>query len=177
MSEEEFLAALTGHDSDLKLALEALRAAGHPFCLIGGLAVNHYVEPVVTLDADFAVVATAGVVEALQTRGFVVQSHPHSINAQLPGSRLRIQVTLDSRYSAFPTRAVPGKVLGFDVPAACLEDLVQGKIWAATDSERRASKRLKDRLDLTRLCEAHPQLVTLIPLGLVHEIDELRTLG
>ena len=40
VSEEEFLAALTGHDSDLKMALEALRATGQPFCLIGGLAVN-----------------------------------------------------------------------------------------------------------------------------------------
>ena len=65
MSEQEFLAALTGHDSDLALALEALRASGQPFCLIGGLAVNHYVEPVVTLDADFAVAAAAGLIEAL----------------------------------------------------------------------------------------------------------------
>jgi len=65
MSEQEFLAALTGHGSDLRLALEALHATGQPFCLIGGLAVNHYVEPVVTLDADFAVAAAAGLIEAL----------------------------------------------------------------------------------------------------------------
>ena len=59
MSEQEFLAALTGNDSDLRLAVNALRCAGQRFCLIGGLAVNHYVEPVVTLDADFAVAASA----------------------------------------------------------------------------------------------------------------------
>ena len=46
MSEQEFLAGLTGRSDDLDLALEALRATGQPFCLIGGLAVNHYVEPV-----------------------------------------------------------------------------------------------------------------------------------
>jgi hypothetical protein len=128
MSEQEFLAALTGHDSDLKLALEALRATGQPFCLIGGLAVNHYVEPVVTLDADFAIVAAAGLVEALRARGFQVQEHAHSINAQLAGSRLRLQITINSRYAAFPTRAVAGRVLGFDMPVACLQDLVQGKL-------------------------------------------------
>jgi hypothetical protein len=28
------------------------------------------------------------------------------LNAQLPGSRLRVQVSLDERYQAFPSRAV-----------------------------------------------------------------------
>lgn len=175
MSEQEFLAALTGHGSDLKLALEAFRASGHSFCLIGGLAVNHYVEPVVTLDADFAVVAAVGLVEALRARGFVVQEFPHSVNAQLPGSRLRLQITVNSRYAAFPPRAVPGKVLGYEVPVACLKDLVQGKLWAASDPDRRVSKRAKDRLDLIRLCEAYPRVVSEIPPGLVFEVDEMRT--
>ena len=177
MSEQEFLAALTGHSADLPLALEALRATGQPFCLIGGLAVNHYAEPLVTLDADFAIVAPAGLVEALQARGFDVQEHPHSINAQLPGSRLRLQITVNSRYSTFPARAVPGKVLGFDVPVACLEDLVQGKLWAATDPARRPSKRAKDRLDLTRLGESHAQVIAWIPPGLVAEVDDMRSAG
>lgn len=73
MSEGEFFAAITGHDSDLNRAVAALRASGHPFCLIGGLAVNQYSEPVVTLDADFAIVAAAGVEEALLAQGFVVE--------------------------------------------------------------------------------------------------------
>jgi len=174
MSEQEFLAALTGHASDFKLALEALRATGQPFCLMGGLAVNHYVEPVVTLDADFAIVAATGLVEALGARGFEVQERPHSINAQLPGSRLRLQISMDSRYATFPARAVPGKVLGFDVPVAGLEDLVQGKLWAATDAARRASKRAKDEADLVRLCESHPRVIALIPPGLIPKVDELR---
>lgn len=175
MSEQEFLAGLTGRRDDLELALEALRAIGQPFCLIGGLAVNHYVEPVVTLDADFAVVAATGLVEALRARGFEVREQAHSINAQLPGSRLRLQITVHSRYAAFPGRAEPGRVLGFEVPVACVEDLVQGKLWAASDPARRASKRQKDRLDLTRLCEAHPRVLRLVPPGLVPEVDELRS--
>lgn len=174
MSEEEFLAALTGHNSDLKLAIEALQSTGQRFCLIGGLAVNHYVDPVVTLDADFAIVAEGNLVEALTARGFTVERFPHSINAQLPGSRLRLQITVNSRYAEFPGRAVPGKVLGHEMPVVSLPDLVQSKLWAAMDPARRASKRAKDRADLIRLCESHLQAAARIPRGLIPEIDELR---
>jgi len=82
MSEEEFFAGITGHDSDLRLAVEASRSTGQGFCVVGGLAVNHYAEPMVALDADFAVAADAGVAEALRTRGFAVEVFPHSINPQ-----------------------------------------------------------------------------------------------
>ncbi len=174
MSEAEFLAALTGHSADLRLALEALRATGQAFCVIGGLAVNHYVEPVVTLDADFALAGPTGLVEALSARGFAVEAHPHSVNAQLPGSRLRIQITLNSRYAGFPARAVPGKVLGFEAPVACLADLVRSELWAATDPARRASKRAKDEADLVRLCETHPEAFALVPPHVVSKVDELR---
>ncbi len=57
MSEQEFFAGVTGSVNDLALVVNALRATGRPFCFIGGLAVNQYVEPVVTLDADFALAA------------------------------------------------------------------------------------------------------------------------
>ena len=154
MSEEEFFAGITGSDSDLRLAVEALRSTGHGFCVVGGLAVNHYAsEPMVTLDADFAVAADAGVAESLRTRGFAVEIFPHSINAQLPGSRLRLQITVNSRYAGFPSRAVPGRLFGVEIPVAALADLVQGKIWAFQDTMRRASKRKKDSADLIRLCE------------------------
>ena len=175
MSEEEFFAGITGHNSDLRLAVEALRSTGHGFCLVGGLAVNHYAaEPMVTLDADFAVVADAGVADALRARGFVVEVVPPSINARLPGSRLRLQITVNSRYAGFPARAVPGRLFGVEVPVAALADLVQGKIWAFQDTTRRASKRAKDRADMIRLCEAQPAAFACVPPGLIEEIDQLR---
>lgn len=71
-----------------------------PYCLIGGLAVNCYVEPVCTLDADL-VSLTASLPEvgaALQQQGFKIEEHQHSMNAQAPGSDLRIQFTTDPRY-------------------------------------------------------------------------------
>jgi hypothetical protein len=176
MTAQRFFAGITGHEDDFRLVAEALRADGIPFCLIGGLAVNHYVEPVVTLDAGFAVAGTSGVAEALRSKGFAVAEHQHSLNATLPGSRLRIQVTLNDRYGAFPSRALPAEVFGVKLPVAALNDLVQGKLWALADPQRRASKKLKDKADLARLCESHPSVIDLIPKGTISEVDEMRNM-
>jgi hypothetical protein len=123
-----------GGASDFARLVAACELFG-PYCLIGGLAVNCYVEPVYTLDAD------------------VVSGHPHSLNALALGSQLRIQFTTDERYQPFPGRAVQADVLGVRVRVAFLEDVTQGKLWAYTDPRRRLSKRKKDELDLIRLAE------------------------
>jgi hypothetical protein len=174
MTEGEFFAGITGHNSDLKQAVAALTASGQGFCLIGGLAVNNYAEPMVTLDAGFAVAGSAGLTTALRAQGFRIEEFPHSINATLPGSRLRLQITINSRYAGFPKRAITGKVFDIAMPVAAIEDLVQGKLWALQDENRRSSKRLKDRTDLVRLCESHPRLIKLIPAGLIPEVEAMR---
>lgn len=174
MSEEEFLAGLTGSDNDLRLVVQALHASGQPFCLIGGLAVNHYVEPMVTLDADFAIASADGAAEALETKGFEVKRFPHSINATLPGSRLRIQITINRRYGTFPSRAVIGTIFGVEMPIASLPDVVQGKLWAATDPSRRRSKRTKDEADIIRLAESYDLVFALVEPGLIAGLDEIR---
>ncbi len=174
MTAEQFFAGLTGGQDDFRRAAEALRSTRQSFCLIGGLAVNHYVEPVVTLDADFAITAAEGAAAALRSRGFEVAEHPHSINAQYPGSRLRIQVTVNSRYAEFPRRAVEAELFGVRLPVAALEDLVQGKLWALQDPERRPSKRLKDKADLVRICESERRMIDLVPVGLIEEVDAMR---
>jgi predicted nucleotidyltransferase len=81
----------------------------------------------------------------------------------MPGSDLRIQMSLDSRYQDFPGRARVTKVLGEQVPVAALEDVVQGKVWAWSDVRRRASKRKKDELDLMRILENYPETRDLMP--------------
>lgn len=174
MSDAEFFAGITGSPNDLDLAVRALRSTGQPFCLIGGLAVNHYAEPMVTLDADFAIAAAGSVVDALLRSGFQVEEFPHSLNATLPGSRLRIQITINNRYGNFPSRAVVGTLFGVELPIAALADVVQGKLWAATDPTRRATKRQKDAVDLARLAEAHPEVFSLIAPGLIPAVDEIR---
>jgi hypothetical protein len=137
------------------------------------LAVNTYVEPVYTLDADLVVVASGlgMLAERLREQGFAIEEFEHSLNAQGAGSDLRIQFTTDPRYQAFPERAVTAVVLGVPVRVACLEDTAQGKLWAYADPKRRFSKRKKDELDLIRLAEAWPGLRAMYPAELLEQID------
>jgi hypothetical protein len=128
-----------------------------PYCLIGGLAVNCYVEPVYTLDADLVVISS------------VLRDVMGHLDEQR--SDLRIQFTTDERYQAFPLRSVEAEVLGIHVKIACLEDVTQGKLWAYTDPRRRLSKRKKDELDLIRLAEAYPHLQALYPTELRDQIE------
>jgi hypothetical protein len=144
-----------------------------PYCVIGGLAVNCYVEPVYTLDADIVVI-TSNLPELsvdLRKQGFKTEEHAHSVNALAPGSQLRIQFTTDERYQAFLDRSVEAEILGVPVRVACLEDVTRGKLWAYCDPKRRLSKRKKDELDLIRLAESYPELKTLYPLELREQLD------
>ena len=140
-----------GGATDFARLIEACELFG-PYCLIGGLAVNCYVEPVYTLDADIVVVGA-------------------NLPAQAPGSKLRIQFTTDQRYQAFPARSVEAEVLGLRARVARLEDVTQGKLWAYGDPRRRLSKRKKDELDLIRLAEAHPELKAAYPSELREQIE------
>ncbi|MFQ5829852.1 MAG: nucleotidyl transferase AbiEii/AbiGii toxin family protein [Candidatus Methylomirabilia bacterium] len=81
----------------------------------------------------------------------------------MPGSDLRVQVQTDPRYAPFVDRATIREVLGLHLPVARLEDLLQGKVWAAMDETRRSSKRQKDLADVARLLESYPTLRGQIP--------------
>ncbi len=74
-----------------------------------------------------------------------------------------MQIQTDPRYFEFPERASLRNVLGLDLPVAAIEDVLAGKIWAAQDPERRASKRRKELLDIERLMDVHPALRSRVP--------------
>ncbi len=141
-----------------------LDAEGLRYCVVGGQAVNAYAEPVVSLDLDLAIAVDqlprAG---AILAAVFHVENHPHSLNVSEAGSDLRVQIRTDPRYAAFVDRAVPRDVLGVRLPVAAIEDVLQGKLWAATDPSCRPSKRLKDLADIARLLEVAPDLRSLVP--------------
>src|ERR1700757_3987954 len=86
-----------GGATDFARLIKACESFG-PWCLIGGLAVNCYVEPVYTLDADIVVAASEveAIKQDLAIAGFSVQEFSHSINARMTGSELRIQLTTDA---------------------------------------------------------------------------------
>jgi hypothetical protein len=151
--------------------LALLEASGVRYCIIGGQAVNAYVEPVVSLDLDVAVAADdLPSAETLLAREFKVERFPHSLNVSAPGSDLRVQLQTDPRYGAFVARAAPAQVLGLTLPVARLEDVLQGKVWAAEDPSRRPSKRQKDLADISRLLEARPDLRLRVPKGILEKL-------
>lgn len=163
-AQEAFDAVSNGGLKDLQTVLAICRQHGG-YCVIGGLAVNTYVRPVYTMDADFVIAAEKlpHVRAELLAAGFAVHEETWSLNAQKAGSDLRIQFTKDPRYQPFIVAAMPAKVLGCDAMVASLRDLVTGKILAWSDPQRRLSKRKKDEADLIRLAEDHPDVRPLLP--------------
>lgn len=143
-----------------------------PWCLIGGLAVNCYVAPVYTADADFVVASEMlnVVAQRLTQKGFKISQFQFLVNAQRPGSELVIQ-----RYQPFIRRAEIREVLGYRIPVAALPDLIQGKIWAWQDPWRRLSKRTKDQADLIRIGENYPALLDLLPDELRRQLQDEQT--
>jgi hypothetical protein len=149
-----------------------LREGGIRFCVIGGQGVNAYVEPLVSLDLDLAVaVAQIDQVRKLAKDRFHAEEFPHSLNLSSPGSNLRVQIQTDPRYSDFVERASDRDVLGLNLPVAVLEDVLQGKIWAASDPTRRPTKRRKDLLDIERILEAYPKLRVRIPEEILRQFS------
>ena len=51
-----------------------------------------------------------------------------------------------------------------------MSDVLDGKIWAVQDSERRPSKRRKDLLDIERLIEAHADLRGRVPADILSRL-------
>jgi hypothetical protein len=157
----------------LEQVVDRLTAAGIRFCVVGGQAVNAYVDPVVSLDLDLAL--AAGEVERVEAllgadADYRIERFAHSLNLSAPGSDLRVQFQTDPRYEGFPERAAERQVLGLRLPVAALEDVLQGKVWAALDETRRASKRQKDLADISRLLEAHPELRSRVPQALLDRL-------
>jgi hypothetical protein len=159
------------HSDLLEQSLQVLEQAGARYCVIGDQAVNAYAEPVVSLELDFAL--APGEIErlgALFGPPIRIERFEHSVNLSAPDSDLRIQFQIDPRYHEFPARAEMRDVLGHRLPVAALEDVLRGKVWAASDSGRRASKRQKDLTDISRLLEGYPGLRELVPQSILQRL-------
>jgi len=152
MTDKEFYRKIVNGKADLlQIFLDTLQKNKVKFCIIGGLAVNAYAEPVVSLDLDV-------VIDCAKTNGLLSR-----LKKDNKGSKLRIQIQTDERYQGFLKRAKVKNVLGYKIPVATIEDVLQGKIWVAMDEMRRPSKRQKDLADILRLVEGKAALKELLP--------------
>ena len=173
MTKKKFLNAISNSKVDIVQAfLDILSTSNADYCVIGGLAVNAYAEPVVSLDLDIVVAADniKTVIKAAEAH-FRIQRFTHSINLSTDKSDLRIQLQTDSRYQDFISRASSHNVLGYKMKVASVEDVLQGKIWAYLDDQRRKSKRQKDLADIVRLIEIYPSLAELLPAAIRERIE------
>lgn len=141
------------------------------YCVIGGQGVNAYVEPLVSLDLH-VVVASDGLPRLLKALppSARVEDFPHSVNVTMPESQLRLQFQTDPRYMRFPSRSTVRDVLGVRMRVAAVEDVLAGKVWAASDDSRRPSKRQKDLADIARLIERFPDLRPNVPQALLDKL-------
>ena len=171
MTKKEFMNSVShGQEDILQKILDLLNKMKVDYCLIGGLAVNAYVEPVVSLDLDLVIAteATENLLKAVK-KIFDIEKFPHSINLSSTKSDLRFQIQTDPRYQPFITRSSLRNVMGYEMRVAAVEDVLQGKIWAYSDEQRRRSKRQKDLADIFRLIETFPHLKDLLPESLKRE--------
>jgi hypothetical protein len=154
-----------GKEDILQIFLDILKRTKTAYCIVGGLAVNAYVEPVVSLDLDVVIEIKDidKVSKEVVDKGLKVERFEHSVNLTSSKSDLRIQIQTDSRYQEFLSRASSKEVLGYKMNVAAIEDVLQGKVWAYVDQKRRMSKRQKDLADIIRLIETYPSLEHLIP--------------
>ena len=89
MTGKEFFGAVANGRLDLVgLLLELLRDADAAYAVLGGLAVNAYAEPVVSLDLDLVVVADRvdAVLATAEARGMKAERFPLSVNLSMTGS-------------------------------------------------------------------------------------------
>ena len=175
MTRKEFLNSLANGQSDIvQMLLDIIAETAIPYCVIGGLAVNAYVEPVVSLDVDMVIAAkdVEATCRAAERRGLKVEQFEHSINISSPQSDLRIQLQTDPRYQEFILRAEFKDALGYKMYVASLDDVLRGKVWAYTDQSRRRSKRQKDLADILRIIETYPQLKAKLPPSLQEELEK-----
>ncbi|MEW6443227.1 MAG: hypothetical protein AB1640_20010 [bacterium] len=174
MTGKTFLNSVANGEVDvIQFLLSLLDETGAAYCVVGGLAVNAYAEPVVSLDLDVVVVLDR--IDALRVaardKGMNVQEFEHSVNLSVKGSDLRIQLQTDPRYQDFIKRSTILEVLGYRLAVACLEDVLMGKIWAYSDKTRRKSKRQKDLSDIMRLVETHPELESQLPPEIASQLE------
>ena len=114
------------------------------WCMIGGLAVNHWAEePMATADVDLVVALNAitETVAALEAVGFVAERFEWTVN--LKGhSKVSVQISTEEFYREFPNRSMR---------VASLDDTMKGKVQAWPDPDRRRGKRQKDLTNILRL--------------------------
>ncbi len=162
-----------GGAKDVMRLVTALEEREISWCMIGGLAVNHWAaEPMATADVDLVIAAekVEEAVATLKSLGFEERRFDWSISFK-GESKVSIQISTEAMYMDFPSRSLPTEVHGILMRVASLEDTLKEKLAAFSAPDRRGSKRMKDLLDISRLLETHPELTEKIPSEILEKLE------
>ncbi|MBU2585859.1 MAG: hypothetical protein KKH32_11090, partial [Bacteroidetes bacterium] len=100
MTEKAFFNSVLNDNGDiLSKFIALLKKLNVDYCIIDSLAVNAYVEPVVSLDLDIVLAVDSLEKFINQVKEiFKVEEFTHSYNLSSKDSYLRIQIQKDERY-------------------------------------------------------------------------------
>lgn len=127
-------AVVEDHSNFLEAIVDLLEEHAIRYCVIGGVGVNAYAEPVVTLDLNIVVaVEDMERTRALLAKRFRLNEFEHSLNVYDPGSTLQVQIQRDPLLSPLIERAEVRDVMDLRLPVAGADDLLRAKVAAALD--------------------------------------------
>jgi len=152
-------------EADFASLLSVLSTTKTPYAMIGGVAVQLYVEePRFTSDVDLAIASFDDVpIEALQDAGFKhTGTYEHSINWKGPGGTI-VQFSSEPWFSDLVSDAQRIQTKRGELSVADLPDLFLSKLKAAEEPRRRPSKRMTDLIDLRTMLDEHPNLLEHYP--------------
>ena len=139
---------------------QVLAAAGTPYAIIGGVALQvHQAEPRTTLDVDLAVTSLRTIPSAeLRAAGFTPRGRfSHSENWLGPDGT-PVQFTDDPALVAAIERAEELELGSIRLRVIDVVDLLHEKLRAGSDPAHRRSKGLQDLADAQALLEQRPGL-------------------
>ena len=167
-------AVVSDRSNFLERMIAMLEDNGIRYCVIGGVGVNAYAEPIVTLDLDVVVAADQlDRVRELAAAAFKTREFPYSFNVYDPDSKLQVQIQLRPEMAPLVDRARVRDVMDLQLPVAAPDDLLRAKIEAAIEPTRRPSKRGKDFIDIARLLTTFPELRPLVPAEIWPRVQEV----
>ena len=162
-----------GGAKDVSRLVAALEEREISWCMIGGLAVNHWaLEPMTTADVDIVVVSDQieSATTALKDASFSVE-HTQNVIHLKGDAKITVRINTQEKYHDFPTRSVPASIHGILMRVASLEDTITSNIEAYATAIEKPSHRQRRLLDISRLVEFHPELLAKRPSDIVAKLD------
>lgn len=137
------------------------------YCLLGGIAVNCYTDPLENQDLELVVKSDQ--LDALiltLKKQFIVERTADYFKVYEKPQTTQVRILLGDRYQPFVGRAQLHNILDFEYPVASLKDVLKAKEWSAMGKNTRPTERQKDLADIARILAVKPSMDKSLPMKL-----------